>query len=135
MSALLNITNERGTTFFKELLYKTYPYPVVKGANGVAIKEAGGQTAPASDRIPVDVTGCQGTLFVCNQFQTTARINLLVLTSIAGGIVFGGADGKITLKASAAAMDPSWSKAPYRFLITFPDGTVKGFLMGDFIIG
>jgi hypothetical protein len=79
---------------------------------------------------PVDVTGCVGRMQV--RPSVDSDIVLLELTSVTGGVTFGGATGAITLFISAAqTAGIDWLSGVYDLEVEFPDGTVRRLIYGN----
>ena len=127
--AKLKYTIYQGATFRKRLTWKVYPYPV-DVRDGVAYKRSDGAKAPDSDLVPADLTGCE--IYMPLRAKIDAATDLMMLSTLNGGIANGGVAGTIDIHISDEASGAiAWTAAVFPVDIAHPSGDVTRLAIGS----
>jgi hypothetical protein len=82
---------------------------------------------------PINVSGCTGRMQIRPSIDSATV--LLELTTLNGGVTFGGAAGTVTLLIPATqTKDFAWLSGVYDLEVAFPDGTVRRLLYGTVVV-
>lgn len=127
--AKLKYTIYKGATFRKRLTWNGWPYPVDL-RNGVAYKRSDGTIAPESDLGPMNLTGCE--IYMPIRAKMDSPTDLLMLSTVGGGITNGGAAGTIDiLMTDEMTDDITWDSAVFPVDVAHPDGSVTRLAIGN----